>query len=217
MKKKLSWLVAPFLLFSLVACMCSGLSQLGSVASGLQSAASQLPGMLTSMPTELGPMETMSAQQNSPSGTYTPGHLDISLDQVKSVLQMTQSFTFTDGTINGQPASTAKLTGAAAAAYPDIAAGFSADFIGDPTNLTRIRITLPRTDTTLSAQQGLSALTLAFSSFLPSDITLTLIPWLTQNYSTLNVGDKTSTTINNYIFTLQRDPKQMVLTVDPAQ
>lgn len=217
MSKKFRWLVAPILLFSLVACMCSGLQGLQSLGSGLQSAASQLPAILTSAPTEMGPMETMAAQQSSASGTMTPGHLDVALASVKTVLQMTQQVTFTDGTVDGQPDTTAKLTGPGASTFPAIAAGASAEFIGDPANLTRIMVTVPRTEDAATAEQGLGLINVLFSGFTPPDISLTLITWLGQNYSSLKVGDKVQTTIKNWSITLQRDPKKMVLTVDPAQ
>jgi hypothetical protein len=82
------------------------------------------------------------AQPATPSA---PG-LGISLDQVKTVLQATQQFIFTDGTVNGQPASTATLGSGAAASFPAIANGFSAQFIGDPCNIRQLTLSLPRND-----------------------------------------------------------------------
>jgi hypothetical protein len=55
------------------------------------------------------------------------------------------------------------------------------------------------------------------ASFLPSDVSSNLMPWLTQNISTLKAGDKTQTTIQNFVFTLERSSTTMVLTIDPAQ
>lgn len=217
MNKQLRWLVAPFLVFSIMACMCSGLSGLQSLGSGLQAAASQLPSVLTSMPTDLGPMETMSAQQSSASGTTTPGHLGIALNTIKTVLQMTQQFTFTDGTVDGQPDSTAKLAGSLASSMPDLAAGFSADFIGDPTNLTRIRITMPWTGNNASTQQMIGIVNVLVTSFLPGNVSSSFTPWLTQNLSTLTPGNQTQTTIQNFVFTLERTSSTMTLTIDPAQ
>ena len=216
MNRKLGWLVAPFLLISIVACMCSGLQGLTGMGSQLQSVASQLPAMLTSAPTEMGAMETLSAQQSSASGTMTPGHLGISLNSFEAVLQSTQQLTFTQGTVNGQPATTATLTGSGASSFPALASGFSAVFIGDPNDLTEIRVTLPQTDQN-TATQAMGFLNVILAGFVPPDVTLTLIPWLSQNYNTLKPGDKTQTTIKNYIFTLQRDTSTSTLIMDPAQ
>jgi hypothetical protein len=161
-------------------------------------------------------METLAAQEASSSGTMTPGHLGISLDTVKTMLQTTQQVTFTPGTYNGQPDTTATLTGSSASNFPAIASGFSADFIGDPTNLSEIRVTLPQTDQA-TASQGMGLLNVVLAEFLPPDVTLSLLPWLSQNYSTLKPGDKTQTTVKNYIFTLQRDSKSITMIIDPAQ
>jgi len=162
-------------------------------------------------------METLAAQESSTSGTMTPGHLGISLDAIKSVLQMTQEFTFTKGTVDGQPATTGKLTGAAALGLQDLAAGFSVDFIGDPSDLTRIRVTVPWTGYNAKTQQAMGIVDALLASFLPSDVSSNLMPWLTQNISTLKAGDKTQTTIQNFVFTLERSSTTMVLTIDPAQ
>jgi|GEM_PF-1196148 len=217
MSKKYLWLFAPILLFSLVACMCSGLSGLQSLGSGLQAAATSLPAMLTSAPTELGPMETMAAQQTTPSGTLTPGHLGVSLAEVKSVLELSQQFTFTDGTVNGQPASIATMTGPAALSFADIAKGLSIEFIGDPADLTQIHATIPDNGQAAVEDEGVGVLTIIASGFMQPGITSTFLPWVTQNYTSLQVGDKTQTTIQNWVFTLERTSTSMLLTIDPAQ
>ncbi len=51
-----------------------------------------------------------------------------------------------------------------------IANGFSAQFIGDPCNLSRILITAPYTDQQATVDQGLAAATVLFSAIIPLDV-----------------------------------------------
>ncbi len=110
--------------------------------------------------------------------TPTAGGLGVRLDTAKSVLQTTGQFTFTDGSVNGQPASTATLASAAAGAFSAISNGFSAQFIGDPCNLSEIKVTIPRTDQQATVDEGIAVTTVLFSGILPPEVTLGLITWM---------------------------------------
>ena len=91
------FLAIPLVMLFVLAC---------GITNGIQQAATQLPGILTSVPTTMGAVETLSAQQSSSNCPATPttGGLGISLDTIKTVLQITNQFTFTDGTVDGQTA-----------------------------------------------------------------------------------------------------------------
>ena len=206
-------LVIPIIMFFILACgLSNGIQQ-------IQQAATQLPGILTSMPTTVGGIETVAAVQSSSNcGTSTPGGLGITLDKVKSVLQLTQQVTFTEGTANGQPVSTATLTSTGASAFPAVSNGFSAQFIGDPCNLSEILVTAPRTDQQDTVDQGIAVLNLLFASFMPPEVDLSLLTWLTENYSNVPVSGQQQTTISTMKFTLQRSQANiMTLDIVPAK
>ena len=139
------------------------------------------------------------------------------MDNARSVLQMTQQFAFADGTANGQPAVIVTLTTSGASTFPAIAQGFSAQFIGDPCDLSQISVTIPRTDQQNTADQGVSVLNIVLAGTLPPDVQLTFLTWLTQNYSTLAVAGKVETTIKTMKFTLQRNQTSMLLDIVPSQ
>jgi hypothetical protein len=103
-------------------------------------------------------IETVAAQQ-TPSNCGTPisGGLGIALDHAKAVLQATQQFSFTDSTVDGQPVSTAILASGGSSTFSAISNGFSAQFIGDPCNLSKILIKAPYTDNQATVDQGLAA------------------------------------------------------------
>ena len=207
-------LIIPLIMLFLIACgLSNGIQQ-------IQQAATQLPGLLTSAPTELGAVETAVASvqptSNCP-GTPSAGGLGVRLDNARTVLQMTQQFTFTDGTVNGQPASTATIASAASGTLSAISAGFSAVFIGDSCNLSEIKVTIPRTDQQTTVDQGIEVTTVLFSAVLPPETTLGFITWLSQNYANVTVGSQQQTTFGKIQFTLQRDQTNMVLDVLPAQ
>jgi hypothetical protein len=211
---KVRWLVIPTLMLFVLACgLSNGIQQ-------IQQAVTQLPEVLTSAPTALGAIETMAATAMPPSNcpaTPTAGGLGVGLVNAKSVLQMTQQFTFTDGSIDGQPASTATLASAAAGTFSAISNGFSAQFIGDPCNLSQIKITIPRTDQQATVDQGVEAVNIVLTGTLPLDVQLTFFTWLTQNYSTVPVAGQQQTTIKNMQFTLSRTPTEMRLEILPAK
>jgi hypothetical protein len=203
-------LAIPLVMVFVLAC---GLSN------GIQAVTTQLPGILTSAPTALGEMETLSAQQassNCPS-TPTAGGLGISIYPAETVLQTTGQFVLTDGTVDGKPASTATLAQAAAAAFPDIANGFSAQFIGDPCNLSEIKVTIPRTDQQATVDQGLGLVNILLAGVMPAGAQIPFVTWLTQEYSALPVGGQQQTTIGTLQITLQRSQTNMVLDIVPVQ
>jgi hypothetical protein len=201
-------LAIPVIMLFIVACgLSNGVQQ-------IQSAVTQLPGVLTSMPTELGGIETAaSAQTSSDCTTTTPGGLGITLDKVKSVLQITQQVTFTDGTVNGQPVSTATLSSTSASTFPSISNGFSAQFIGDPCNLSEIKVTTPRTDQQSTVDEGIGILNILFAGFMPPEVDLPLLTWLSENYGNVPVSGQAQTTIGQMQFTLQRS-KTNTITLD---
>jgi len=204
-------LLIPFVMLFLLAC---GLSN------GIQQAETQLPNLLTSAPTELGVVETAVASAQPTSncpGTPTAGGLGVSVDTARTVLQMTQQFAFTDGTVDGQPAVIAKLTTTGASAFTAIAQGFSAQFIGDPCNLSRISVTIPRSDQQTTVDQGIAVTNILFAGVLPADAQLPFLTWLAQTYSAVPVSGQQQTVIGTIQFTLQRDQTNMVLDVVPTK
>lgn len=203
------FLIIPFVMIFVLAC---------GLANGIQGIATQLPGVLTSMPTALGAIETVGAQGASSNCPSTPaaGGLGISLATGKAVLQFTNQFTFTDGTVNGQAASTVTLSADAAAAYPAIANGFSAQYIGDPCNLSEIKITVPRTDQQETVDQGIGLVNIVLAGFMPPQVQLSLVTWLTQEYASIQVGGHQQTTIDNLLFTMTRSQTEIILDILPA-
>jgi hypothetical protein len=204
------FLAIPLVMLFIMAC---------GLTNGIQQAATQLPGILTSVPTAMGAIETLSALQSSSNCPSTPtaGGLGISLDTVKTVLQITNQFTFTDGTVDGQTASTVTLTSTAAASFQDIANGFSAVFIGDPCNISKITVTVPRTDQQATVDQGMDLVTILFAAVMPPGAQIPFITWLTQEYAAMPVGGQQQTTIGIMQFTLQRSQTEMILDIVPAQ
>jgi hypothetical protein len=199
------FLAIPLVMIFVMACgLSNGIQQ-------LQQAVTKLPGALTSMPTVMGAISTMSA------GTPIPGTLGVSLDVTKSVLLASQQLTFTDGTTGGQPESVAKLTNTAAATFPVIAAGFQAEFIGNPASLSKIKVTIPRSEDKKTVDEGVGVLNVIFSGILPPDVQLGLLTWSTQNYANVPVGGQQQTTFGNFQFTLARTQTVMTLDVDPVK
>jgi hypothetical protein len=207
------FLVIPCLLLFMLAC------NMISRAQSIQNAVStQLPSLLTNVPTVQGMLETIASQSTSACpGTSTTGGLGLSLDHAKAVLQATQQFTFTDSTVTGQPASTATLSAGGASTFSAISSGFSAQFIGDPCNLSRILVTAPYTDQPETVTQGLTVTNSLFTTLLPLDVQLPLLAWLATTYSNVPVSGQQQTTIKNMQFTLSRTSAEMNLEVVPAK
>ena len=206
-------LAIPLVMFFILACgLTNGIQQ-------IQSAVTQLPGVLTSMPTAMGSIETAAAGQTSSNcSTSTAGGLSITLDKVKAVLQYTNQVTFLDGTLNGQPVSTATLSTAGASTFPAISNGFSAQFIGDPCNLSEIKVITPRTDQQDTIDQGIAVVNTLFAAFMPPDVELPFLAWLAENYAKVPVSGQQQTTIGKMQFTLQRSKtNSMTLDIVPVK
>jgi hypothetical protein len=196
-----------------------------NVPTGIQTAQTEIPAMLTEAPTALAPIATAAAEFTPPAlstsepsdGTPSVGGLGIKLEDVKTVLQVTQQFAFTDGTVDGKPAATAKLTSTAAASFPTLATGFSAAFIGDPKNLDEIKVTLPRTEAQATVDEGVGLVTVMFAGILPADVQIGFLTWITQKYSEVPVGGSEETTVNNFKFALSRTDTEIMLDIAPAK
>jgi hypothetical protein len=183
-------------------------------------AATDLPALLTAIPTGQGMIETLAAGQTGSSNcssTPTAGGLGVSMNTAKSVFQISQQFAIANGSVGGQPAAIVTLTPAGASSFPAIAQGFTAQFIGDPCNLSQISITIPRTDQQDTADQGVAILNLVIIGTLPADVQLPFFTWLTQNYPAVPVSGQQQTTIKNFQFTLHRNQTSMVLDILPAK
>jgi hypothetical protein len=179
-------------------------------------AASAMPALLTSVPTAQDMLETLAASSNPCTGTPTAGGLGISLNTTRTVLQMTQQFAIADGSANGQPAAIVTLTQAGASSFPAIAQGFNAQFIGSDCNLSRISISIPRTDQQDTADQGVSVVNIILAGTLPADIQFPFLTWVATNYPSVPVAGQQKTIIKTYQFTLQRDQTKMLLDIVPA-
>ncbi|MGD0877496.1 MAG: hypothetical protein ABSA01_05030 [Anaerolineales bacterium] len=236
MRKK-QLLVLPFLMIFAMGCgLISGVQGLQNAATtalpavetaastdlpAVETAAStDMPALLTAVPTGQGMIETMAAGQtgssNCPS-TPTAGGLGISIGTAKTLLQMSQQFAIADGSVGGQPAAIITLTPSGASSFPAIAQGFTAQYIGDPCNLSRISITIPRTGQQDTADQGVSVLNIVLTGTLPVDVQLAFFTWVTQNYPTVPVSGQQQTTIKTFQFNLQRNQTSMVLDIVPTK
>jgi hypothetical protein len=191
----------------------------------LTAASTEIPAMLTAAPTALVPLETAAAEITPPvlatdipgsSATATQGGLGIKLGDAKTIMQATQQFTFTDGTVDGKPAAIASLSASAATSLPGVGTDFSAAFIGDPANLSEIKITVPYVDNQSGVDASISMVTLLFASILPSDVLSSFLPWITENYSKVPVGGSKEMTSKNMKFTLSRTQTEMLLDIVPA-
>jgi hypothetical protein len=197
-----------------------------NAATGIRAAQTDIPAMMTSAPTVLGPLETAAAKVTPDSvltaipltsNTPIPGTLGIALADVKTVMGITQQFSFKDSSVGGKPATTATLTSTAAATFPLLADGFSAVFIGDPANLTEIRISVPRSNDKATVEQGTALLSLLFASILPATVQPDFLPWLTENYPSLPVGGTKELSSGNLKFSLSRDQANLHLDVTPLK
>ena len=192
----------------------------------LRDAQTEIPAMMTAAPTMMSPLETAAAEITPPAlstsapdnnGTASKGGLGINLENVKTVMQATQQFTFTDGTVDGKPAAIASLSASAATSMPGFADGFSAAFIGDSTDLSEIKITIPNVADQASVDAGLSMMTVLFAGILPPDVLFTFVPWLTENYSKVPVGGSEELTAKNLKFTLSKTEASTMLDIVPAK
>lgn len=204
------FLIIPLVMVFVMAC---------GLTNGIQGIATQLPGILTSVPTAFGAVETLSAQQSSNNCPATPTAvgLGFSVYTAKSITEVTNQFTFSDGTENGKPVTTATLSTSAATTFPAIASGFSAQFIGDPCNVAEIKITIPRNDQQATVDQGIALVNLLLAGVVPPTTQLQLVAWMAEGYANMPVGGQQQTTINNVLFTMSRDQSAMLLDITPAK
>lgn len=188
--------------------------------------ATEVPTAILETPTAAMPLETATSEAmptvestatTSGSIPVTGGGLGIKLDDIKGVMQATQQFEFSDGNVDGKPASIAKLTSSAATTFPTLASGFSAAFVGDPADLSEIKVTLPRSADQSSVEESVKVITLMLAGILPANVQNQFLTWMNQNFSDIPVGSSKDTTIENFKFTLSRTATSMVLDVVPAQ
>jgi hypothetical protein len=183
------------------------------------------PAMMTAAPTLMGPIETSVAEFTPPvlptsaTSAQTPsaGGLGIQLQDVKTVLQVSQQFIFSDGTQAGQPAAIARLSSSAATSFPSLAASFSAAFIGDPKNLSEIKVTMPRAENQATVDEGIGLVGITFAGILPVDVQIGFLQWISKNYADVPVNGSKETTIKNFKFNLSRTKTEMLLDILPAQ
>jgi hypothetical protein len=188
--------------------------------------ATEVPTVMLDTPTAVMPVETATTEAmptvestatTSGSIPVTGSGLGVKLDDVKSVMQATQQFEFSDGDVDGKPASIAKLTSTAASTFPTLATGFSAAFIGDPANLSEIKITLPRSADQPDVEESVKVITLIIAGILPANVQSQFTTWMNQNFSDIPVDSSKETTIENFKFTVSRTATDMVLDVVSAQ
>jgi hypothetical protein len=210
-KARLILVLMLFLSVTLACGLTSGIKQ-------LQEAATQLPQALTSAPTMFGALETAAAQI-TPEINLTPsaGGQPLSFKTVRTILEMTQQFEFTDDTVDGQPATIARLSDAGGTTFPTLKDGFSAAFIGDPDALSQIKITSPRNDSQATVDQGIGLANIILTGVLPADVQLSFITWLTENYAGVPVGGTLENTIGSMKFTLERTDSSETLTITPIK
>jgi hypothetical protein len=212
-----------------------------NAATGIRTAQTEIPTLLTQAPTTVGAIETAAAKftppaaestatpskenptqaagTTPPSANETPsaGGLGIKLEDVKTIMQLTQQFSFSDGTVDGKTASTARLTSTAATSFPTLATGFSAVFIGDAQNLSEIKVTLPRTEDQASVDEGVGLMSVMFAGILPADVQVEFLMWLAQNYAKIQVNSSQETTVKNFKFTLSRTTATVLLDIVPVK
>jgi len=205
------YLLIPIVLFALLGCgLTNGLQQ-------IQQAVTQLPGELTSMPTMIGAAGTMAAGSSTGSGTPASGTLGISLTTVRTMLQATQQFSFQEVVGGAQPESVATLTGSLATTMPELAAGFKAEFIGDPTSLSQIKISFPANISQPALMEATQMVGVIFSGILPPNVVSPMVTWMQQVLPQLtSAGQQQQTTIGAFQFTLARSQTTMTFEIDPA-
>ena len=208
--RSIRFLAIPLVMFLMLGC---------GLVNGIQAAATQLPSILTSMPTTVGAIQTLSAGQSASNCPATPsaGGLGVSVADARVVLEASGQFVFADGTLHGQPVTTITLGAGLANTFPLMADGFSAVFSGDPCNVTQITVTIPRTDSQESINQGQGLIDVILAGFMPPQVQLSLLTWLAQQYPAMQVGDQQQLTAEAMQFTLQRNQSAMVLDIVPVK
>lgn len=161
----------------------------------------------------LNPLQTAAAYGY---GTPVPEG-QLSIVNTRIVLEKSfQWFSFSDENIDGHTAIIAKLTTEGETHYPKIGSGFTGIFLGDPTNLSQIKITVPR-----EASDGIwliqSILASGLVSFSSGGMGV-FFDWLDKNFLTVSVGGKEATIINKVQFVLERPKTDLIiLTITPRK
>jgi len=184
----------------------------------ISNAASQVSSQYSEAFGTLSPLQTAASY-----GIVTPvpeGQLSVATTRV--ALEALQWFVFTEETVDGQPALIAKLTTEGEKHYPGVGSGFTGIFLGDPNNLSQIRITVLRTD--MSAQGLING-----GPWLIQNILANLLPfspdekgaffdWIDANFLTVPVAGKQEMAIKNVQFLLERPESDTIsLTVIPQK
>ena len=191
------FLAIPFVMIFILA---------GCMANGTQQVSTQLPGSSTSMPTDI--VATQQSSSNCPASSAASG-LGISVDSVKTLVQTNAEFILADGTVGNQAASIVTL-----ASFP----GFSAQFIGDPCNLSEIKFTSPGADQGNTLSQGAGLINSITGGVIPAAVQIPFMIWFAQiAVNILPVGVPYQTTQGNMQFTVQRIQNDLVLDIVPAK
>lgn len=187
--------------------------------SGLSSPQSGIPSVLTEVVSTMVPEVVSPADPTSAPQSDAPADgkgLGIALEKIKAVMEASKQFTFSDVTVNGKPAVLAKLTDSAATAMP--AGGyFQAAFIGDPADLSEIRINVPYSQDQSVIDSGLGMVTVLFASILPGDVLFSFLQWLQENYVKVPDGGTQELCSGKFKFVLSRTGTEMLLDIIPAQ
>ena len=188
-------------------------TEIPSMMTAVPSMMTAVPAMMTAVPTMLDSLPTVSSSDAVPS----TGGLGIDIEKVKAVLEATKQFTFTDSSVDGQPALVAGLSSDLATAMPMVAESFSAVFIGDPKDISEIRISVPSSEDQAAVQTGLGMVTVIFAGILPTDSLISFLPWITENYTKLPVGATEEMTAGKMKFTLSKSETTVLLVIVPAK
>ncbi|MEI7844489.1 MAG: hypothetical protein WCK35_01675 [Chloroflexota bacterium] len=191
---------------------CKTVAGLQNIQPEIPTILTTVPAMLTAVPTMLDSLPTESSSDVAPS----TGGLGIDIEKVKTVLETTKQFTFTESSVDGQPALVAGLSSDLATAMPVVAESFSAVFIGDPKDISEIRISVPSSEDQAAVQTGLSMVTVIFAGILPTDSLISFLPWITENYTKLPVGGTEEMTAGKLKFTLSKSEVTVLLVIVPA-
>ena len=166
---------------------------------------------------------TLSPLQTAAAYRYTPApEGQLSVVSTRIGLEALQWFVFTDDNIDGQPAVVAKLTAEGETHYPGIGGGFTGIFLGDPNDLSQIKIMVPRTErgTQDVINEGPWLTESVLMGLLPfsSDEKGILSDWINDNFLIISVGNKQEKIIKNVQFVLERPETDLInLTVTPQK
>lgn len=190
----------------------------------LQQVQTEVPALITNVPTDIAPLNTAIADFTPPalpnlngSGTASAGGLGISVTNIRKAMEATNQFVYTDGTLDGKPALIATLSSSAATTMPGFSEVFSIAFVGDPENLEEIKMTVPFSSDSAAVSAGLGLVTVMFTAILPANVVISFIPWVNDNYSKLPDNGSVNMSSGNMNFVLSRAGDVVTLDITPAQ